>query len=1437
MDGYKVVSKGVYVCPRTKDFPSVTSFIFARCDGKKYLLLKLDNPRAEAVGEVNIRISLLDRKGRVLNALRLSSDRGGEAGSSFAFGEKIEVPEECCDFSVKVESAVYGGYLYVNGKDGVTAEYEEYVKFDLDAVKTAMRGRTRTVTAKRIGAPVLAGVLTFLMLVCVALVTYFQLKDFMNNAVGFTYSGVEYVFEDSEKTPGSNITVTGYRGTGTNVRIPEKIDGYVVSAIRAGAFKGNGKIRRLKLECNAVIGKEAFAGCTALTSVEVTGEGEITPDVGAFGNCPGLKSVKIYKQINYSQSVSVFTGDRAIEELYLHNYDGENCGRIAWLFGVEMLSDSALKNLTVGKVREIGESFCYNFINLESVEIAYVDCETYGIGDYAFDRTNLKTFKFPQGLISVGEYAFSSTQLSDFNAPQLERIESYAFVSCSGLKNITLPESLKVISRGAFSGCQNLESAEFESEENLEYIGDYAFAYCENLRQAHIPDCVDFIGYQTFISCINMETLTVPYIGQDSAHGDNLNYLFGSEINLRSVTVTNAQSLARQAFYGCGTIKEINLNEGLEEIGDYAFSGCTGVKSIVIPASVTIAGYGIFDGCFRLYEVYNLSRAEIHCDYSLAEYSSLEQSVEKAAAYGYTAALSGGGFSKPAGWYLIDFPEENDLTLPQIIDGVTDYTVADYLFYCENITSVTLPETVAGIGECAFYGCGYLSEVNISDKAPLQEIRRAAFYGCASLKSFAMPVITEKIGDEAFGGCLQLKTVDFCNNVTDIGDYAFYGCDVLVEINIPNISAVTVGAGAFKGCSSVKRVDISGGVTGLGAEAFAGNFWLERVDISYVEGALGAEAFSDCSNLGEINVPMGTVRIEEYAFSGCRKLGKVTLPSSLEEIGDYAFYGCTKLRAVVNYSNLRIEKDENYGGVGYFAEFIVTSFTDAQNLTYTQADGITFLRFYNEWVAVWCDDGVTSLNLGASAADAETLRVGAYAFTENAKITYADLSGVYSVGKQAFCNCTALEKVAFDGNLMSLGEQAFMSCYELSSINLQDTALSHMGEETFFNCSALISAALPETLAEIPERAFYYCSSLADAVLPRSLTAVGDDAFYGCTALLQVHNLSSLSMRAGSIAHGHCAFYALHVFTDSQSKMTFAEKNGYKFANYGGNWYLYAYSGYEIYKNLPESFTFENSEISSYILRDDTFASGSYLIIPTSVTAIEKDGIGLPSTIFYRGTPTQWATVRPASLGGATVFYYSECIHSEGEKLWSFTVNGSPSTLPTELVWTETLKPTCTQNGERTGKCDKCGKTSTEVIEKLYHSCGPDGKCVICGEQGERAEGADGTYGSYSLTVKNFNFDGKTFKSSNTNYGSYATITLTAKEDMQVCFGCRTTSSSYDVLTVTAGGKTLAEVSSGYMQEFKTDLLKGQTITFSYYKSTYSYSGSGATVDYLLIFV
>ncbi|MDE5943657.1 MAG: hypothetical protein K2H30_05580, partial [Clostridia bacterium] len=59
----------------------------------------------------------------------------------------------------------------------------------------------------------------------------------------------------------------------------------------------------------------------------------------------------------------------------------------------------------------------------------------------------------------------------------------------------------------------------------------------------------------------------------------------------------------------------------------------------------------------------------------------------------------------------------------------------------------------------------------------------------------------------------------------------------------------------------------------------------------------------------------------------------------------------------------------------------------------------------------------------------------------------------------------------------------------------------------------------------------------------------------------------------------------------------------------------------------------------------------------------------------------------------------------------------------------------------------------------------------------------------------------------------------------------------YDDFTVTAGGETVAWVSSSYIREFSVELFKGQTLTFSFYRSPYSYlSGGTALISYILIF-
>ena len=48
------------------------------------------------------------------------------------------------------------------------------------------------------------------------------------------------------------------------------------------------------------------------------------------------------------------------------------------------------------------------------------------------------------------------------------------------------------------------------------------------------------------------------------------------------------------------TLKTVNIEEGVEEIGAYAFAWCRALESISIPSSVRIVGYDFINGCDSL---------------------------------------------------------------------------------------------------------------------------------------------------------------------------------------------------------------------------------------------------------------------------------------------------------------------------------------------------------------------------------------------------------------------------------------------------------------------------------------------------------------------------------------------------------------------------------------------------------------------------------------------------------------------------------------------------------------------------------------------------------------------------------------------------------------------------------------------------------------------
>ena len=109
-------------------------------------------------------------------------------------------------------------------------------------------------------------------------------------------------------------------------------------------------------------------------------------------------------------------------------------------------------------------------------------------------------------------------------------IGNYAFLRCTSLKEVVIPQSVTSIGSSAFNYCTSLEEVVFP--EGVISIGEGAFQLCELLKEIVIPDSVTTIGDSAFDGCD--ELTTVYYRGSkeqwDSIIGSNKDALTGVQI-------------------------------------------------------------------------------------------------------------------------------------------------------------------------------------------------------------------------------------------------------------------------------------------------------------------------------------------------------------------------------------------------------------------------------------------------------------------------------------------------------------------------------------------------------------------------------------------------------------------------------------------------------------------------------------------------------------------------------------------------------------------------------------------------------------------------------------------------------------------------------------------------------------------------------------------
>ena len=83
--------------------------------------------------------------------------------------------------------------------------------------------------------------------------------------------------------------------------------------------------------------------------------------------------------------------------------------------------------------------------------------------------------------------------------------------------------------------------------------------------------------------------------------------------------------------------------------------------------------------------------------------------------------------------------------------------------YCENLTSVIIPETITKIGACAFMGTN-LRQVNIPSSVKI--INNAAFRECSNLASVTIQEGVEILSDEVFCSCGSLESITIPSTIT-----------------------------------------------------------------------------------------------------------------------------------------------------------------------------------------------------------------------------------------------------------------------------------------------------------------------------------------------------------------------------------------------------------------------------------------------------------------------------------------------------------------------------------------------------------------------------------------------------------------------------------------------------------------------------------------------
>ena len=277
---------------------------------------------------------------------------------------------------------------------------------------------------------------------------------------------------------GTYAEVIGYEGTAKRVRIADTYENVPVKGVYEKAFYKNEDITSVIIpDSVTTIGKYAFQWCSSLTSV-VIGDSVTTIGEYAFASCDSLTSIEIPDSVT-----------RIGASVFAYCYD--------------LMSVKISNNVTT-----IGDSA---FKDCESLTNVKIPNNVTLIGEYAFnDCDSLTSVVIPNGVTKIGDSAFASCDsLTSVVIPDsVTLIDNNAFASCVSLA-FTEYGNCKYLGNEnnpyfALIDTVSDNYSDYIIHETAKVIAGMAFINCSRMTSIVIPNSVTTIGRSAFSYCSSL---------------------------------------------------------------------------------------------------------------------------------------------------------------------------------------------------------------------------------------------------------------------------------------------------------------------------------------------------------------------------------------------------------------------------------------------------------------------------------------------------------------------------------------------------------------------------------------------------------------------------------------------------------------------------------------------------------------------------------------------------------------------------------------------------------------------------------------------------------------------------------------------------------------------------------------------------------------------